>query len=131
MTQLNFQTHRRRLRSFLETNLKIDAEIAAQIGTNLTLSWNNFNDNIYRRCVNDLVALGMAVVKRSNDPNYGIKTEYVDLCTFIHSHTEDPGLNDLTYAGHIKKISIQELKSSWEISLRKRTMLRWLREPLA
>ena len=95
---------------FLETNLKTDAEISAQIGTNLTLSWNNFNDSIYRRCVNDLVALGMAVVKRSNDPNYGIKTEYVDPCTFIHSYTEDPGLNDLTYAGHIKKISIQELK---------------------
>ena len=38
---------------FLETNLKTDAEIAAQIGTNLTLSWNNFNDSIYRRCVNE------------------------------------------------------------------------------
>jgi hypothetical protein len=95
---------------FLETNLKTDAEIAAQIGTSLTLSWNNFNDSIYRRCVNDLVSLGMAVVKRSNDPNYGIKTEYVDPCMFVHSYTEDPGLNDLTYAGHIKKISIQELK---------------------
>ncbi len=95
---------------FLETNLKTDAEIAAQIGTNLTLSWNSFNDNIYRRCVNDLVALGMAVVKRSNDPNYGIKTDYVDPCKFIHSYSEDPGLNDLTYAGHIKTISIQELK---------------------
>ena len=95
---------------FLETNLKTDAEIAAQIGTNLTLSWNNFNDSIYRRCVNDLVSLGMAVVKRSNDPNYGIKTDYVDPCMFIHSYTEDPGLNDLTYAGHIKRISIQELK---------------------
>ncbi len=95
---------------FLETNLKTDAEIAAQIGTNLTLSWNSFNDNIYRRCVNDLVALGMAVVKRSNDPNYGIKTDYVDPCKFVHSYSEDPGLNDLTYAGHIKTISIQELK---------------------
>jgi len=95
---------------FLETNLKTDAEIAAQIGTNLTLSWNNFNDDIYRRAVNDLVSLGMAVVKRSNDPNYGIKTDYVDPCMFIHSYTEDPGMNDLTYAGHIKRISIQELK---------------------
>ena len=95
---------------FLDTNLKTDAEIAAQIGTNLTLSWNNFNDSIYRRCVNDLVSLGMAVVKRSNDPNYGIKTEYVDPCMFIHSYTEDPGLNDITYAGHIKRVSIQELK---------------------
>lgn len=95
---------------FLETNLKTDAEIAAQIGTNLTLSWNDFNDSIYRRAVNDLVSLGMAVVKRSNDPNYGIKTDYVDPCMFVHSYTEDPGMNDLTYAGHIKRISIQELK---------------------
>jgi hypothetical protein len=92
------------------TNVKTDAEIAAQIGTNMTLSWNSFNDNIFRRCVNDLVALGMAVVKRSNDPNEGIKTEYVDPTKFIHSYTEDPGFNDLTYAGHIKTITIQELK---------------------
>ncbi len=60
------------------TNIKTDAEIAAQIATNMTLSWNNFNDNIFRRCVNDLATFGMAVVKRSNDPNYGIKTDYVD-----------------------------------------------------
>ena len=94
----------------LGTNVKTDAEIAAQIGTNMTLSWNSFNDNVFRRCVNDLVSLGMAVVKRSNDPNEGIKTEYVDPSLFIHSYTEDPGLNDLIYAGHVKTISIQELK---------------------
>lgn len=94
----------------LGTNVKTDAEIAAQIGTNMTLSWNSFNDNILRRCVNDLVSLGMAVVKRTNDPNEGIKTEYVDPARFIHSYTEDPGFNDMIYAGHIKTISIQELK---------------------
>ena len=94
----------------LGTNVKTDAEMAAQIGTNMTLSWNSFNDNVFRRCVNDLVSLGMAVVKRSNDPNEGIKTEYVDPTSFIHSYTEDPGFNDMMYAGHIKTISIQELK---------------------
>ena len=95
---------------FLETNVKTDAEIAAQIGTNLTLSWSNFNDGIFRRVVNDLVALGMGVVKRSNDPSYGIREEYVDPINFIHSYTEDPGMNDLQYAGHIKRVSISELK---------------------
>jgi len=94
----------------LGTNVKTDAEIAAQIGTNMTLSWNSFNDNILRRCVNDLVSLGMAVVKRTNDPNEGIKTDYVDPSRFIHSYTEDPGFNDMIYAGHIKTVSIQELK---------------------
>ena len=95
---------------FLDTNIKLDAEIAAQIATNMTLSWNNFNDNVFRRCVNDLAALGMAVVKRENDPNYGISTEYVDPSKFIHSYTEDPSFDDLVYGGSVKSIPIQELK---------------------
>ena len=95
---------------FLETNIKTDAEIAAQVATNMTLSWNNFNDGIYRRCVNDLASLGMAVVKRSNDPNYGIKTDYVDPAMFVHSYTEDPFFGDIVYAGHIKEITVSELK---------------------
>ena len=95
---------------FLDTNTKTDAEIAAQIGTEMTLTWSNFNDDIFRRCVNDIAALGMAVVKRSNDPNYGITPEYVDPSMFVHSKTEDPSFGDLVYAGHIKQIPVQELK---------------------
>jgi len=95
---------------FLDTNIKTDAEIAAQIGTNMTLSWNNFSDSIFRRCVNDIAAVGMAVVKRENDPNYGIKLDYVDPANFIHSYTEDPSFEDMTYAGHVKRVTIEELK---------------------
>ena len=95
---------------FLETNVKTDAEISAQIATNMTLSWNNFEDNTFRRCVNDLASLGMSVVKRNNDPNYGIKLEYVDPANFIHSHTDDPNLDDIVYAGHVKQIPMHELK---------------------
>jgi len=94
----------------IDTNIKTDAEVAGQIATNLTLEWNDFSDNIYRRCVQDLVALGMAVVKRDNDPTYGIKTSYVDPVKFIHSSTDDPNFSDMVYAGHIRTISIQELK---------------------
>lgn len=95
---------------FLDTNIKTDGEIAAQIGTEMTLEWNSFNDNTFRRCVDDMVALGMAVVKRDNDPNYGIKVEYVDPAMFIHSKTDDPSFDDIVYAGHIKQIPVQELK---------------------
>ena len=95
---------------FLDTNIKTDAEVAAQVATNMTLSWNNFNDGTYRRCVNDLAALGMAVVKRDNDPNYGISTEYVDPAMFIHGYTEDPFFEDIVYAGHIKEMTVSELK---------------------
>jgi len=95
---------------FIGNNVKFSSEIAAQIATNLTLEWNDFNDNIFRRAVNDLAILGMSVVKRDNDPQYGIKTEYIDPINFIHSFTEDPNFSDLVYAGHIKYIPLQELK---------------------
>ena len=95
---------------FIDTNIKTDAEIAAQVATDMTLQWNDFNDSTFRRCVNDLVTLGMAVVKRQNDPNYGISTEYVDPSDFVHSYTEDPNFKDIVYAGHVKTITIEELK---------------------
>jgi hypothetical protein len=98
------------LEIFLETNIKTDAEIAAQIATQMTLSWNDYDEKVHRRCVEDLVTCGMSVVKRNNDPNYGIVTEYVDPARFIHSFTEDPNLSDIVYAGHIKRMSIAELK---------------------
>jgi len=95
---------------FMDNNIKSSSEISAQIATNLTLKWNDFSDSIYRRCVNDITTLGMAVTKRSNDPNQGIKVEYVDPKNFIHSHTEDPNFGDMVYAGHVKSMPIQELK---------------------
>lgn len=103
---------------FMASNIKTDAEIAAQIATNLTLSWNNFNDNTYRRCVDDIASIGMAVTKRTNDPNYGIKVSYVDPSRFVHSYTEDPNFDDITYAGDIKRITIAELRriSNGELS---------------
>lgn len=95
---------------FIGNNIKSSSEIAAQIATNLTLDWNSFNDSTLRRCVHDLAVLGMGVVKRTNDPTYGIKTEYVDPANFVHSHTDDPSFDDLVYAGNVKSIPIQELK---------------------
>jgi hypothetical protein len=95
---------------FFETNIKTQAEIAAQIATRLTLSWNDFSERIYRRNVEDLVNIGMAVVKRNNDPNYGIKEDYIDPVYFIHSLTDDPNFTDCIYMGHIRRVSIQELK---------------------
>ena len=95
---------------FLDTNIKIAAEIAAQMATHLTLEWNDFNDTTYRRALEDLVVCGMAVVKRDNDPNYGIVTRYVDPSQFIHSHTEDPSMKDIVYAGEIRQMTIMDLK---------------------
>lgn len=95
---------------FMDSSIKTGAEIAAQVGTNMTLEWNDFDQRVYRRAVNDLVTCGIGVIKRNNDPNYGITEEYIDPAFFFHSYTEDPTFSDLIYAGHVKKISISELK---------------------
>ena len=95
---------------FMDTSIKTAAEVAAQVGTNMTLEWNDFDQRVYRRVVNDLVSCGMGGVKRNNDPNYGITEEYIDPSNFYHSYTEDPTFSDLIYAGHHRKISILELK---------------------
>ena len=97
---------------FMDTNIKTDAEVAAQVATNMTLSWANFNDTTFRRAVKDLVALGMVWSKRSNDPNNGIELEYVDPVNFVHSYTEDHNFGDIVYAGHIKRIPSRS-SSGW------------------
>ena len=90
LSQTSFQTLLRRLKSSWTSFIKTDAEVAAQLATEMTLEWNDFNESIYRRCVEDLVNVGLAVTKRDNDPNYGITEKYVDPISFIHSFTEDP-----------------------------------------
>mgnify|MGYP001026029234 FL=1 len=95
---------------FLDTNIKIAAEIAAQIATNLTLEWNSFSDSTFRRAVEDLVVCGIAAIKRENDPNHGIVERYVDPSTLIHSYSEDPNMRDLVYAAEVRQMSILDLK---------------------
>lgn len=93
-----------------EANAKTGAEIAGQIGTNLTLEWNDFNDSIFPRLVDSVLSDGMLVGKRFNDPTYGIRIKHIDPASFIHSFTEDKYMKDLRYAGHIEQVSIAELK---------------------
>ena len=95
---------------FFDTNVKIDAEVAAQLASQTTLSWNKFNETTYRRAVQDLVSCGMAVIKRVNDPSYGITLNYVDPKDFVHSYTEDPNFMDISYGGSVRRVTIQELK---------------------
>ena len=95
---------------FMGTNVKIDAEIAAQLATQATLVWNKFNETTFRRAVEDLVSCGMCVVKRSNDPSYGITIDYIDPKDFVHSYTEDPNFADISYAGSVRRVSIADLK---------------------
>ena len=95
---------------FFGENIKVDAEIAAQLATQVTLEWNDFSDTTFRRAINDLVSCGMCVVKRINDPSHGISISYVDPKDFVHSYTEDPNFGDISYAGAVRRITISELK---------------------
>ena len=95
---------------FLGENIKVNAEVAAQLAAQATLVWNNFADTTFRRAVNDLVSCGMSVIKRINDPSQGISIKYVDPKDFVHSYTEDPNFEDISYAGGVRRVSMSELK---------------------
>ena len=99
---------------FMDVNIKTAAEIAAQVGTNITLEWNDFDQRVYRRAVTDLVTCGMGVIKRSNDPNYGIKEEYIDRY-FFHSYTEDPTFSDLTCDTSKRLVSRTQAYRWWSL----------------
>jgi hypothetical protein len=93
---------------YIETSVKTSAEIAAQLAVQLTYEWNDFNETTLRRCVEDLVDCGMCVIKRENDPNYGIIQKYVNPSHFVHAYTEDKNFSDINYAGHVERITVEE-----------------------
>eukprot|EP00481_Brizalina_sp_1-RS-2013_P001833 TRINITY_DN4689_c0_g1_i1.p1 TRINITY_DN4689_c0_g1~~TRINITY_DN4689_c0_g1_i1.p1 ORF type:complete len:138 (-),score=9.49 TRINITY_DN4689_c0_g1_i1:63-476(-) len=89
---------------FMGSSIKTDAEVAAQTGASMTLHWNEFNDTTFRRCVEDLTVCGMAVVKRDNEPQYGITTSYVDPLDFVITTQTDPNSLTSYMLVNVKKI---------------------------
>ena len=75
---------------FMGTNIKTDAEIAAQVAASMTLNWNEFNDTTFRRCVEDLTLLRHGCCQKRQRPQLRNSLNYVDPIDFVHSYTEDP-----------------------------------------
>jgi len=93
---------------YMQLNYKPAIEIAEEEAINTILEQNHYYDTS-KRVNYDLAVLGMGMVKHSFLPNAGIKVDYVDPATVVHSYTEDPYFKDCFYFGEVKQVPLTEL----------------------
>lgn len=93
---------------YMQLNFKPAIEIAEEIAID-TIFKENLFDEKRRRAVEDLTVCGMGVLKHDFLKGDGIKTEYVDCNSFVHSYTEDPYFQDMFYNGEVKTVHKTEL----------------------
>jgi hypothetical protein len=95
----------------MQLNYKQAIEIAEEEAIDYIFKANEFND-IKKRFDYDVAVLGVGAMKHTYDPSFksGIKIEYVDPATLVHSYSEDPYRQDCYYFGEVKKIPLTELR---------------------
>lgn len=93
----------------MQLKYKPSIEIAEEEVINNTLAKNKF-DQTRKRLNQDLVILGIAAAKTTWNKANGVCVEYCDPASMVWSYTEDPNFEDVYYIGHVKAITIPELK---------------------
>ena len=96
------------LQLHMQLNYKQAVELAEEQAINVLLQGSNY-DLIRRRCLRDIVVVGMGATKTTFDFSEGAKVEYVDPADLIYSYTEPPYFDDIYYIGERKEIPVNEL----------------------
>jgi hypothetical protein len=96
----------------LQMDFKQSVEVAEEEVINQVLDQNKYNLTRQRICY-DLTVLGIGAVKTRWDRARGVCVEYVDPARLVYSYTEDPNFEDLYYAGEVKSVSLQDLKTQF------------------
>jgi hypothetical protein len=96
----------------LQMDFKQSVEVAEEEIINTVLDKNKYDLTRQRVCY-DLTVLGIGALKTRWDRSKGVVVEYVDPATLVYSYTEDPNFEDLYYAGEVKSVSLQDLKTQF------------------
>ncbi len=96
----------------LQMDFKQSVEVAEEEVINQVLDQNKYDLTRQRICY-DLTVLGIGAVKTRWDRARGVCVEYVDPARLVYSYTEDPNFEDLYYAGEVKSVSLQDLKTQF------------------
>ena len=96
------------LELYMNLNYKQATEIAMEEGIALTLYLNNWNE-IRKRVIRDLITVNIGATKSSIE-NEKIKIRYVDPQYLVTSYTSNPDFKNITHAGEIIYITIQQLR---------------------
>ena len=92
----------------MQIGYKQAIEIAEEQAIDVLME-NSDYDLVRRRCLYDLVTLGIGATKTTFDWTEGAKARYVDPANLVYSYTESPYFDDIYYVGEIKEIPINEL----------------------
>ena len=96
----------------LQMDFKQSVEVAEEEVINTILDKNKYDLTRQRVCY-DLTVLGIGALKTRWDRARGVVVEYVDPATLVYSYTNDPNFEDLYYAGEVKSVSLQDLKTQF------------------
>ena len=92
----------------MQLNYKQAVEIAEEQAINTLMEGCNY-ELIKRRCLYDLVTIGIGATKTNFNYSDGAKIEYVDPANLVYSYTNSPYFDDIYYVGEVKCIPINEL----------------------
>ena len=92
----------------MQLNYKQAVEIAEEQAIDVLMEASDY-DLVRRRCLYDLVTIGIGATKTTFDWSDGAKVKYVDPANMVYSYTESPYFEDVYYVGEIKEIPINEL----------------------
>tara|TARA_R110000824_G_scaffold57701_2_gene156846 strand:+ start:286 stop:2685 length:2400 start_codon:yes stop_codon:yes gene_type:complete len=92
----------------MQLNYKQAIEIAEEQAIDVLMETSDY-DLVRRRCLYDLVTIGIGATKTTFDWTDGAKAKYVDPANLVYSYTESPYFDDIYYIGEMKEIPINEL----------------------
>lgn len=95
----------------MDINFKQSVEVAMSEAIRITMNkFNDYEDDIKPRLVEDLVTLAMAATKVYFDRNEGIKIRYVDIENFFTSESFSPNYEEIKWACEIVQMTISDIK---------------------
>ncbi len=94
----------------MQMDYKLASEIAVEKSVEYTFKLNEFEETQHS-FARDLVELGTASGTQYYHKTKGIVQEYVDPADIVHSHPSDRFYKNVTYFGHVKRISLVDLKN--------------------
>lgn len=102
-------TNDEEMQLYMQLNYKPAIELAEEEAISTVFAENKYDD-VRKRLDMDTAVLGMAVAKHSFLPGSGVKIEYVDPATVVHSYTESPNFEDCFYWGEVKTVPVNEIR---------------------
>jgi len=97
------------LQVHMQLNYKQSIEIAEEEAIKYIFKKNDFLE-AKSRFDYDITVLGVGCLKHTHNTSDGVKIEYVDPATLVHSYSESPYREDCYHYGEVKKISLSELR---------------------